>query len=585
MQSKILNQRYELAEKIGDGGMATVYRGRDVRLNRVVAIKILHPHHATDLNFLQRFSHEAQAAANLRHPSIVDIYDVGQEERQHFIVMEFVDGSDLKSMILRYKQLPVQQVLQITSAIADGLDAAHQLGMVHRDVKPQNIMVAHDGTAKITDFGIAKSGLSTAQTETGVTFGTADYISPEQARGQPATAQSDIYALAVTIYEALTGQLPFTGDSAVAVALQHVGSKPPPIRRHNPGVSTALEQLIMRALAKNPSERPATAKEFGQLLRAQEETEVRDTAPRPVRTNGNNSRSVTSISAGMRNLPPKRSTITSPLPSRAGREFGGFLILLLLLTLALGLFYLFAIGSFNGLISPNTNRNTAPNTTQAIIATPTAIIAFSSASVPDLRNLNENDVVTTLVNAGLTPVADPAKYSNDVPKGLIMSQNPTAGDPAPADKTVHYILSLGKLAPHVPAQVVGLNANEVRQQLEVMNLRVILIEEYNTTVPNNNVIRTDPAPDSLLQAGDTVRVYASLGANRRVPNIVNIPEVDALKLLQSAGITTTNVVYQGCDNLGTLCDIVAAGQVARTEPAIGSLIADGTTIVITIRQP
>ncbi|NBU64247.1 MAG: serine/threonine protein kinase, partial [Chloroflexia bacterium] len=183
MQSKILNQRYELEEKIGDGGMATVYRGRDVRLNRVVAIKILHPHHASDLNFLQRFSHEAQAAANLRHPSIVDIYDVGQEERQHFIVMEFVDGSDLKSMILRYKQLPVQQVLQITSAIADGIDAAHQLGMVHRDVKPQNIMVAHDGTAKITDFGIAKSGLSTAQTETGVTFGTADYISPEQARG------------------------------------------------------------------------------------------------------------------------------------------------------------------------------------------------------------------------------------------------------------------------------------------------------------------------------------------------------------------------------------------------------------------
>jgi len=585
MQSKILNQRYELAEKIGDGGMATVYRGRDVRLNRVVAIKILHPHHATDLNFLQRFSHEAQAAANLRHPSIVDIYDVGQEERQHFIVMEFVDGSDLKSMILRYKQLPVQQVLQITSAIADGLDAAHQLGMVHRDVKPQNIMVAHDGTAKITDFGIAKSGLSTAQTETGVTFGTADYISPEQARGQPATAQSDIYALAVTIYEALTGQLPFTGDSAVAVALQHVGSKPPPIRRHNPSVSTALEQLIMRALAKNPTERPATAKEFGQLLRAQEETEVRDTAPRPIRSSTGNGRSATSISAGMRNLPPKRSTITSPLPSRAGREFGGFLLLLLLLTLALGVFYLFAIGSFNGLISPNANRNTTPNVTQTTVATPTAIIAFSSVSVPDLHNHNENDAIAALSAAGLTPVADAPKYSNDVPKGLIMSQNPTAGDPAPADKTVHYILSLGKVAPHVPAQVVGLNANEVRQQLEAMNLRVILIEEYNATVANNTVIRTDPVPDSILQAGDTVRVYASLGANHRIPNVVNIPEVDALKLLESAGITTTNVVYQGCDNLGTLCDSVAAGQVARTEPAIGSLIPDGTTIVVTVRQP
>jgi len=586
MQSKILNQRYELEEKIGDGGMATVYRGRDVRLNRVVAIKILHPHHASDLNFLQRFSHEAQAAANLRHPSIVDIYDVGQEERQHFIVMEFVDGSDLKSMILRYKQLPVQQVLQITSAIADGLDAAHQLGMVHRDVKPQNIMVSHDGTAKITDFGIAKSGLSTAQTETGVTFGTADYISPEQARGQPATAQSDIYALAVTIYEALTGQLPFMGDSAVAVALQHVGSKPPPIRRHNPSVSPALEQLIMRALAKNPSERPATAKEFGQLLRAQEETEVRDTAPRPVRTPNGNGRSATSISAGMRNLPPKRSTITSPLPSRAGREFGGFLLLLLLLTLALGVFYLFAIGSFNGLIAPNATRNTAPTATQPLNdATPTAIISFSSASVPDLRNRNEADAIAILTSAGLTAVADEAKYSNDIPKGLIMSQNPSAGDAAPADKTVHYITSLGKMTPHVPAQVVDLNANEVRQQLEGMNLRVILIEEYNATIEINHVIRTDPAPDSALQAGDTVRIYASLGANRRVPNVVNISEIDALKLLQSAGITTTNVVYQGCDTLGTLCDTVAAGQVASTEPTIGSLVPDGTTIVVTVRQP
>ncbi len=584
MQSKILNQRYELAEKIGDGGMATVYRGRDVRLNRVVAIKILHPHHASDLNFLQRFSHEAQAAANLRHPSIVDIYDVGQEERQHFIVMEFVDGSDLKSVILRYKQLPVQQVLEITSAIADGLDAAHQLGMVHRDVKPQNIMVAHDGTAKITDFGIAKSGLSTAQTETGVTFGTADYISPEQARGQPATAQSDIYALAVTIYEALTGQLPFTGDSAVAVALQHVGSKPPPIRRHNPNVSPALEQLIMRALAKNPSERPATAKEFGQLLRSQEETEVR-AAPRPIRATNSNSRSVTSISAGMRNLPPKRSTFTSPLPSRAGGEFGGFLLLLLILTLALGMFYLFAIGFFNPLLSPYTNTEATPNATQITSTTATPLIAASNATIPNLHNQNENDAISALITAGLTPVADPAIYSDDVPKGLIVSQNPSAGEPFPADKIVHYILSSGKSAPHVPAQVVGLDANEARQQLEAMNVRVILIEEYNATIATNIVIRTDPAPDSVLQVDDTVRVYASLGANRRIPNVINIAEADALKLLRSAGIATTIVQYNDCDVLTNLCDSVAPGQVAKTEPAMGSLIPDGTTIVVTVRQP
>lgn len=584
IQPKILNQRYELESKIGDGGMASVYRGRDSRLNRVVAVKILHPHHANDLNFLQRFSHEAMAAANLRHPSIVDIYDVGQEERQHFIVMEFVDGSDLKSMILRYKQLPVQQVLQIAASIAEGLDAAHQLGMVHRDVKPQNIMVANDGTAKITDFGIAKSGLSTAQTETGVTFGTADYISPEQARGQPATAQSDIYALGVTIYEALTGQLPFVGDSAVAVALQHVGSKPPPIRRHNPNVSQSLEALIMRSLAKNPNERPATAKEFAQLLRAQEETEVRDTVPRQMRV-APSSRSATSISAQMRHIPTKRSTITSPLPSRAGREFGGFLLLLLLLTLALGLLYLFAIGSFKSLIPTSTNKSNVDIT--QVAPSPTAIIevAVVAGTVPDIRNQDEPTVKTTLTNAGLTAVADAPKYSNDVSKGLVISQNPAPGEAIPADNTVHYIVSLGKATPRIPAQVINQTANDVRAQLEEMGLRVILIEEYNTTVEINRVVRTDPVPGTDLQGGDTVRVYTSLGANRRIPNVVGINEADAIKLIESVGITGTTVEYKACDALGATCDTIAAGQVVATTPAVGALIPDGTAIVLTVRQP
>lgn len=584
MQPKILNQRYEIESKIGDGGMASVYRGRDLRLNRVVAIKILHPHHAGDLNFLQRFSHEAMAAANLRHPGIVDIYDVGQEDRQHFIVMEYVDGSDLKSLILRYKQLPVQQVLQIAAAIADGLDTAHQLGMVHRDVKPQNIMVSADDTAKITDFGIAKSGLSTAQTETGVTFGTADYISPEQARGQPATAQSDIYALGVTIYEALTGQLPFVGDSAVAVALQHVGSKPPPIRRHNPNVSQNLEALIMRALAKNPSDRPATAKEFAQLLRAHEETEVRDTLPRPIRPN-NGSRSATSISSQMRHIPTKRSTMTSPLPSRAGREFGGFLLLLLLLTLALGVFYLFAIGSFNQFLTPPSNSG-GSNSTE-VVPTPTAIIAVEQIAgiVPDLRNLDEQALQDRLASMGLTAVADEAKYSNDVPKGLVISQNPAPGEPVPGDNSVHYIISLGKIMPRVPIQVIDQDANDVRSQLEEMGLRVILVEQYSTDVVTNHVINTDPAPGSDLQTGDTVRVYTSLGANRRIPNVIGIAEADAIRLIESVGIVGTVVEYKGCDTLGTLCDTIGAGQVAASTPEVGTLIPDGTAITLTVRQP
>jgi serine/threonine-protein kinase len=582
MQPKILNQRYEIEEKLGDGGMATVFRGRDTRLNRLVAIKVLHSHHANDINFLQRFSHEAQAAANLRHPSIVDIYDVGQEDRQHFIVMEFVDGPDLKSIILRKRQLPIQQVLQIGANIADGLDTAHNLGMVHRDVKPQNILVTHDGTAKITDFGIAKSGLSTAQTETGVTFGTADYISPEQAKGQPATAQSDIYALAVTLYEALTGQLPFTGDSAVAVALQHVSSKPPPIRRHNPNVSPALEQLILRALAKNPNDRPATAREFASLLRTQEESEVRITAPQGVRTGNLRQNPATGpLNTNMRNLPPKRSTITSPMPTRNGREFGGFIILLMLLTLAVALVYLLLMGPLKGLMGAPaaTSDSASAGTVRA------AVPAGSLTAVPDFLNYDEASVIDAARTMGLILKADPAAYSNAIPAGLVMSQRPPANSPIPTDKTVYYVLSLGRSAPTVPADIAGKPANAVREQIELLGLRTILIEESNLTVPEDAIIRTDPVAGAPIQLGDTVRLYVSIGNKRRVPDVTGTTEADAQAIIRGSQLTLGTNIYQGCDVLGTICDTIDPGVVVSTEPAIGALVADGTTITLLIRTP
>lgn len=587
MQTKILSQRYELEEKIGDGGMAAVYRGRDLRLNRVVAIKILHPHHAADLNFRKRFIHEAQSAANLRHPSIVDIYDEGEEDRQHYIVMEFVDGSDLKSMILRYKQLPVQQVLQIAAAIADGLDAAHQLGMVHRDVKPQNILVTHDGTAKITDFGIAKSSLSTAQTDTGVTFGTADYISPEQARGQPATAQSDIYALGVTIYESLTGQLPFTGDTAVAVALQHVGSKPPPIRRHNPNVSPALEQLVMRALAKNPAERPTTARDFAQLLRAQEESEVRDTAHQPPYRATNSARSATSISSGMRNMPPLRSP-TTPLPSREGREFGGFIILLLLLTLVVAVAYLFVVGPFSQVVTPATPEvvATAQPNNDTTVATPTALATIlSDNQVPNILNQNEQNALSILREAGLEAVPEPSQYSDTVGVGLIMSQRPAASEPIPDDKTIYYVLSMGRNTPSVPTDIIGQNTNQGRQALEALGLRVILIEETNPDVAPDTIVRTDPPAYTQVQSGDTIRVYSSIGNNRRVPNVTGISEQDAVKLLTAAEIPIASSDYQTCDTLGTACDTIQPGYVVNTNPPVGSLIPTSQEIILIVRTP
>ena len=260
MQQKLLNNRYELDRKIGEGGMARVYRGRDLRLNRSVAVKVLHSQYANDTSFLPRFQHEAQAAANLHHPNIVDIYDVGQDQDIHYIVMEYIDGNDLKQEILRRGALPIAETIAIIAAVADGLDAAHRTGMVHRDIKPQNIVIGSDGQVKITDFGIAKSALSTAMTETGMTFGTADYLSPEQARGQAATARSDIYCLGITLYEALTGKLPFAGENAIAVAMKHVAEEPQPPRQLNPRIPPQLEALVLQTLEKDLEKRPASAR-------------------------------------------------------------------------------------------------------------------------------------------------------------------------------------------------------------------------------------------------------------------------------------------------------------------------------------
>jgi eukaryotic-like serine/threonine-protein kinase len=394
MQQKILNDRYELEQKIGEGGMARVYRGRDLRLNRQVAIKVLHSHYASDTNFLQRFHHEAQAAANLRHPNIVDVYDVGQDGDTHYIVMEYVAGSDLKALLMRSGALPIEQAVYVGECVANGLDAAHRIGMVHRDIKPQNIIVGEQGQVKITDFGIAKSSLSTALTETGVTFGTADYISPEQARGQPATPRSDIYSLGVTLYETLTNRLPFSGDSSIAVAMQHVSADPPPPRMYNPRIPPQLESLVLRALSKDPDGRPTTARDFARQLGGYRDIGEQATvvgtvgarpsqppnprpvqpSPRPISTGPTSPRPV---------LPPARSQAP---PDNRGMGFGGFLLGLLLLGGVLGLVYLALSGAFNDLFDFATGAPRPPATVVAGQPTelPTGVPQFQ---VPSLTNL------------------------------------------------------------------------------------------------------------------------------------------------------------------------------------------------------
>src|SRR5947209_6110758 len=274
----LLNNRYRVLEPVGEGGMATVYRAVDTKLGRTVAVKILHPEYARDQPFLQRFQQEAEFAASLgAHPNIVDIYDIGQDDNLRYIVMEYIEGHTLKDLIQQKRRFEVPEAFAIGQQVASALDFAHKRGLVHRDVKPQNILVTPEGQAKVTDFGIARSVSTSQLTRTGMVIGTVHYFSPEQAQGAPIGPQSDIYSLGIILYEMLTGHLPFDAENAIGVAMQHVHSDPPSPWDYNPDLPARAVSTVMRALEKDPEDRYRDAAEFAGALASQSGAEASGT--------------------------------------------------------------------------------------------------------------------------------------------------------------------------------------------------------------------------------------------------------------------------------------------------------------------
>lgn len=595
MQQKILNDRYELEQKIGEGGMARVYRGRDLRLNRQVAIKVLHGHYAGDSGFLQRFHHEAQAAANLRHPNIVDVYDVGQDGDVHYIVMEYVAGSDLKAL-LRGGTLAIERAVEIAEAAANGLEAAHRVGMVHRDIKPQNIIVGDQGQVKITDFGIAKSRMSTALTETGVTFGTADYISPEQARGLPATPRSDIYSLGVTMYEMLTGRLPFTGDSSIAVAMQHVSAEPPPPRMYSPRIPPQLEAIVLRALNKDPDARPTTAREVARLLAnyrdaGEQPTMVRPmapqpTAPRPAPRPAPQPapRPAAGGSSYPRPMLPvsRPAVVTQTPPQSRGMGFGGFILGLLLLAGVLGLVYGFAVGWFNELFSFASGTLRPPITVVSPTAAPTAL---PQVPMPALANLTKEQAEAALRSIGLEPREDGSHFDPAAPLGLVIDQAPAAGVPITQTSVVTYALSLGAETVEIPADVIGMRADDAQARLQAAGLQVQQVRvPCDTTMSRGFVGRIEPNPGTKPRKGEQVTLYVSDGNNTTVPNVY-LKSLDAARQLLQAANLQAYLDPQGKDKLGALYDQVAPNTVVSNDPPGGAVVACGTTVNLGVRAP
>jgi eukaryotic-like serine/threonine-protein kinase len=278
----LIADRYELEELVGTGGMSTVFRAHDRQLDRRVAIKILHQHYAEDPEYLERFRSEARAVARLSHPNIVTVIDRGDDDGRQYIVFEYVDGENLKELVLRSGRLPVGRALELALAIADGLSFAHQRGLVHRDVKPQNVLLNEDGDVKVTDFGIARSlHVEHGVTQTGTVMGTGEYLAPEQASGKPVSPATDVYSLGVVLWELLAGDVPFVGENFVAIALRHVNELPPDLRERRPDVSPRLAAAVDRALAKDPARRFPTMADFAKELRACLEEAVGTAAEAP----------------------------------------------------------------------------------------------------------------------------------------------------------------------------------------------------------------------------------------------------------------------------------------------------------------
>ncbi len=635
MQSRTLNGRYRLDEMIGEGGMAVVYRGYDLLLGRVVAVKILREQFGSDQNFLLRFTREAQSAAKLSHPHIANVYDVGHDGDTHYIVMEYVNGPNLKDLIRRQGPFTVEGAAFVLRQVAEALDAAHRHGLVHRDIKPQNILVDETGNAKVVDFGIAK-GLSDANlTEAGTGMGTVHYVSPEQARGERATPVSDIYSTGIVLYEMLTKELPFDADTPVGVAMQHVSAPPPSPLEFNPSIPVEVESIVMRALAKDPADRFPTATALANALDHWEEGAYSTQATRMM-TSGAGAAATTTRPARARSVPA--GTRTPRGGSRPpGRTYGrdqtfrddvGCVTWLIGSAILIGLVGLvvlgFKLGDFSfldpsgsgttstattsGLIlspsstptiaetpttaktatatsTPTPNKTGTPTVsaspTESVTPTPTESPTPETANVPNLIN-STLDQAKTAVIPGNFQINQKQAYNDVVAPGVIIDQDPPPASQAEKGSTINVTVSLGPEFVSFPSMS-GQSVGDARGLLESKGLTVNVVEQSSKTVPEGNVIKTDPT--GQVKNGGTVTLYVSVGDKVQVPDVFGVPYQQALPQLENAGLVIGSRNAQGCTYIKSQdstfdCSSFANGGVVSATQQWKSWVPRGTVISI-----
>ncbi len=472
----VIDSRYRVVSRLGSGGMADVYLAEDQLLGRQVAVKVLHRHFAEDQEFVERFRREASSAARLSHPNIVGIFDRGEWNGTYYIAMEYVAGRSLKTIVREQGALPPATAIEIVIQILRAARFAHKRGVIHRDLKPHNVILDDEGRARVTDFGIARAGASD-MTMTGSIMGTAQYLSPEQAQGQAVTAASDVYSVGVILYELLTGVVPFDGETAVAIAFKHVSAEPTPPSKLNPAVSRSLDLVTARALAKDPADRYPSADEFiAALERERQSIAASPGAP------------VLQMPAA-RHSEAERSVPVPDVPPRGGRRLWWVLAALV-----------------------------------AVAAVALAVVLLTSAgkvTVPDVIGQTQQTAIANLKEGGLEPVLV-YESSTTVASGLVLAESPPRGSVVKKGTRVRLSVSSGPTTVNVPT-VEGLTAAQADRALRRVRLKPANHSEPDTTVPAGRVISTDPTAGSTALPGSPVTVNVSSGpALVRVPRLVAI---------------------------------------------------------------
>ncbi|MGA0856989.1 MAG: Stk1 family PASTA domain-containing Ser/Thr kinase [Candidatus Nanopelagicales bacterium] len=542
---RIIGDRYQLGQAIGYGGMAEVYLGTDLKLGRDVAVKILRPDLARDPVFLNRFRREAQSAAGLNHRNIVSVYDTGEDEIEQgvskvlvpWIVMEKVEGYTLKQILKSGRKISPERALDITSGILSALEFSHRNGIVHRDIKPANIMITQHGDVKVMDFGIARAvtDASATATHSNTVLGTAQYLSPEQAKGETVDSRSDLYSTGCVLFELLTGRPPFTGESPVAIAYQHVSEMPPIASGINPDVPLTYDPVVQKALAKTSAERYQTAGE----MRADVELLLKGFAPTEVTSARDIDKTQTIASVN-----PSEKTEKTMNKSRVGIIVGG----------AAGAIAL-VVGA---IMLVTTLINPAPVT---------------QVTVPDIVGLTIDQANTNLIAEGLVLGEVEYQVAPDRPVNTIISQNPGKETEVNKGTAVNVIVSKGKGQVQVPDLINYVSVDDARQALYAVGLTLGPVTYEDSDKPKETVLGTDPIAGTVVDEGTAISVVVSSG-KLKVPNVVGMTESDAKNALKGFVIT---IIYEESD-------VVTAGTVISQTPA-GDVQADpGSSVTIVVAK-